>query len=271
MGENVDFAEHESVQNCSHAHGADKTEWSRIQSQVQASPVSSTCGKNRVFDCWEWGQKGPECEQVICRHRTALIGDRGWDFCKRSHHVSCRRQKQRVITSRSRAELQKGFSYQVKNNLVPLWPFFSSIWDFEIMMNAPACVVHHNRSQQTSQTEELSAGLRDRSQDAADPSLLWTGSFRRDSEQCGEGISEVTWEGAERGNQAEGSSNANLQIGGFVNVSDLTAAGFQHGRLLHFWSSSHYPAAPTQQKDPEKRNRSGETERQEGFPERANV
>lgn len=59
------------------------------------------------------------------------------------------------------------------------------------MMDAPACVVHHSKSQQSSQTEKLSAGLRDRSQDTADQSLLWTSSFRRDSQQCGEGVSEV--------------------------------------------------------------------------------
>lgn len=67
--------------------------------------------------------------------------------------------------------------------------------------------------------------------------------------------------GAEGGNQAEGSSSANLQIGDFVDVPDLTAACFPIWRAAPFLVIFNCPAAPTQQKDPEKRNHSGETER----------
>lgn len=74
-------------------------------------------------------------------------------------------------------------------------------------MNAPAYIVHHNKSQQTSQTERLSPGHKDRSHNTTDQSPFWTSSFRHDSEQCGEGISSVMWEG-ERRNQAESSNNA---------------------------------------------------------------
>lgn len=48
---------------------------SEAESRVKSGRVQSAAhvGKKRVFDCWERGQKGPECEQVICRHRTTLI------------------------------------------------------------------------------------------------------------------------------------------------------------------------------------------------------
>lgn len=59
-----------------------------------------------------------------------------------------------------------------------------------MMMNAPTCIVHHNKSQQTSQTEKLLRGHKDRRHNTTDQSAFWTSSFRQRVDNVGKGFPE---------------------------------------------------------------------------------
>lgn len=88
-------------------------------------------------------------------------------------------------------QLLQCFNYKEENSLVLLWSSPSLlIRDFIMMMNAPACIVHHNKSQQTSQTEKLSRGHKNRRHNATDQSAFWTSSFRQRVNNVGKGFPE---------------------------------------------------------------------------------
>lgn len=80
-------------------------------------------------------------------------------------------------------QLLQCFNYKEENSLVS----FLLICDF-IMVKT--CIVHYNKSQQTSQTEKLSRGHKDRRHNTTDQSPFWTSSFRQRVNNVGKGFPE---------------------------------------------------------------------------------
>lgn len=97
-----------------------------------------------------------------------------------SANVLTNLQALKTTSKAGNMQLLQCFNYKEENSVVPLWfsPFLL-IRDFIMMMNAPTCIVHHNKSQQTSQTEKLSRSHKDRRHNTTDQSAFWTSAFRQ--------------------------------------------------------------------------------------------